>query len=107
MLFGIAGNGTEALSLLMLADALPDFIVMDVNMPGMNGIECLARLKVNSHLRNIPVVMLSSAVWETALVQMIGAMGFIQKSGNTTLFREQLNETLEKIISPQATAKSS
>ena len=56
----IAENGVEALKLLK---ELPrfDIIFMDINMPKMNGIECLQVLKSNDSYKNIPVVILSTS----------------------------------------------
>lgn len=39
---------------------LPDLIVMDLNMPGVNGFECLECLKVTRTLKHIPVVIFST-----------------------------------------------
>jgi|SRR5947209_9378973 len=39
----------------------PDLILLDVNMPGMDGCEILRRVKSDPELRSIPVVMLSSS----------------------------------------------
>jgi CheY-like chemotaxis protein len=40
-----ANNGVEALSLLTQNSFVPDYIFLDVNMPKMNGIECLRSIK--------------------------------------------------------------
>ncbi|MCG8452533.1 MAG: response regulator [Spirochaetales bacterium] len=52
-----AGTGQEVLALA--ADA-PDLIVMDVKMPGMDGLETTRHLKENVHTQHIPVVLLSA-----------------------------------------------
>ena len=62
----IAHNGVGALEYLhrqgQFADAArPDLILLDINMPGMDGKECLKRFKQNEELRLIPVVMLTSS----------------------------------------------
>lgn len=47
---------------LELADAhRPDLILMDIDLPGMDGIEALARLRQNPRTRDIPVVALSAS----------------------------------------------
>ena len=40
--------------------ALPDFIFLDINMPGKNGFEVLRELKANTSLQNIPVYIFST-----------------------------------------------
>lgn len=52
-------NGTEALA--VVATAQPDLILLDVEMPGMNGLQVLDHLKRDAATRHIPVVMLTAA----------------------------------------------
>jgi len=96
VLYGIAGNGAKAIERLESASMLPDLIFMDVNMPLMNGIECIARLKTDPRTQNIPVVMLSTAIWEMEMVRLLGAKAFIKKTGNSLVLREQM----QQIINP-------
>ena len=55
-------KGEEALFLLNngLLE-LPDYIFLDLNMPVMNGLKCLAEIKKTTLLKNIPVVIYSTA----------------------------------------------
>ena len=57
-----ATTGPQALD--MASSILPDLIIMDVRLPGLNGDEVTARLKANRSTRNIPVVI--STGWTTA-----------------------------------------
>lgn len=50
-------DGLEALRLA--AQELPDLILLDVQMPKMNGIEVCKKIKADPNLQNIPVVFLS------------------------------------------------
>ena len=54
-----AAGGDEGLS--MAVKEAPDLILLDVQMPGMNGFQVCKRLKADSRLRNIPVIFLSAA----------------------------------------------
>jgi CheY-like chemotaxis protein len=56
-----AKNGLDALDQLRNMSRLPDFIFLDVNMPVMNGRECLKELKKDVKLKNIPVIIYSSS----------------------------------------------
>jgi len=57
-----AGNGEEALVILRDASKpLPGIILLDLNMPRLNGVELLAVLKSDERLRRIPVVVLTTS----------------------------------------------
>ena len=51
-----ANNGEEALKLLENKDSLPDIILLDLNMPKINGIEFLKMLKADERLKYIPTI---------------------------------------------------
>jgi len=58
----VAGNGEEALVYLRnLEHPLPGIILLDLNMPRMNGIDVLKILKNDERLRRIPVVILTTS----------------------------------------------
>ena len=54
-------NGQELLDYLLDYSDRPDLIILDLNMPVMDGFTTLKRLKLNSQLRTIPTVILSSS----------------------------------------------
>ena len=54
-----AGNGVEGLA--VAAKGSPDLILLDLTMPVMGGLEMLARLKSDSQLKDIPVLLLAPA----------------------------------------------
>ena len=56
----LAGGGNEALKLLNESERLPDLIITDLEMPGMDGFEFIAALKKSDRLSEIPVVVLST-----------------------------------------------
>ncbi len=72
---GIAGDGGEP-----AADGI-DVILMDIMMPGMDGIEACARIKRNGRTAEIPVLMVSSRDDNTALQQafLAGASDYVRK----------------------------
>lgn len=55
----IATNGEKALA-LVASDEKPDFILLDIMMPGMDGYEVLRRLKEDKASRDIPVMFLTA-----------------------------------------------
>ncbi|SEH25236.1 response regulator [Magnetospirillum fulvum] len=59
----------------------PDLILLDINMPRKNGHDVLNELKADTHLRDIPVVMLttSDAERDIAIAYRSGASGYVTK----------------------------
>lgn len=56
-----AFNGNEAMKILDGLDQNPELIFLDVNMPIMNGWDCLKLLKSSSRYKDIPVIMISTS----------------------------------------------
>jgi CheY-like chemotaxis protein len=93
-----ANDGMQALNKLK-ADAsfTPALIFIDINMPKVNGMQCLTEIKKIKRLQHVPVYMYSTSA-EKAIVEQCknyGATGFIKKSIDT----DDLKQDLEKIIS--------
>jgi chemosensory pili system protein ChpA (sensor histidine kinase/response regulator) len=59
-----AKDGVEALEMLQSSPALPDAILMDIEMPRMDGYELTATLKASQTFQRIPIVMLTSRAGE-------------------------------------------
>lgn len=55
-----AENGLVALDLL--DNEMPDLILLDINMPGINGLELAGRIKMNERLRHIPLIATTANV---------------------------------------------
>jgi CheY-like chemotaxis protein len=81
---GIAGYQTLSASnaddgLQIAEESLPDAILLDVRMAGMDGIEALRRLKAGAATRHIPVIMLSGSVPERQSALEAGARFYLMK----------------------------
>lgn len=63
----VARNGVEALERAR-AEA-PDLVILDVMMPGMNGLEVCRRMRQDAHLRHIPILMLTARTDEADQVR--------------------------------------
>ncbi|WP_422107096.1 response regulator [Winogradskyella sp.] len=76
-----ANNGEDALKLLEQKDNLPDIILLDLNMPKINGIEFLKILKADERLRYIPTIILTTSNNQRDLLECfkIGIAGYILK----------------------------
>ena len=81
-----AKDGIDALD--RLSEGRPDLIVLDIEMPRMNGYEFLGALKAQGGLHDIPVVMLTSrtAAKHREKAKSLGAKGFIVKPYNDDEF---------------------
>jgi CheY-like chemotaxis protein len=54
-------HGHEALKALSTGREMPDVIFLDINMPLINGFECLTFLKTHPPLKSIPVIMFTTS----------------------------------------------
>jgi CheY-like chemotaxis protein len=93
-LFDIVNNGVEAIERLTNATVLPSHIFMDVNMPRMNGMECLSEIVNNPLTKDIPVVMLTTSVRQADRAQQLGASAFIKKPGSDKTLQSLLEQVL-------------
>jgi CheY-like chemotaxis protein len=96
-----ANDGVDALEKLNNGTFKPDLIFLDVNMPRMDGVECLRKIKRSENLKNIPVFMYSTTADPTTVsaTKRLGAKDFIVKPNN-------INE-LASILSRIYTAEKS
>jgi two-component system, chemotaxis family, response regulator Rcp1 len=68
----------------------PDLILLDLNLPGMDGCQVLSRIKSDPYLRMIPVVILTTSNREEDILQtyMAGANTFISKPAEYPSYRD-------------------
>lgn len=88
-----ANDGVYALEKFKVDYAfIPHVIFIDINMPRMNGIQCLSEIKKLSRLQHIPAYMYSTSA-ERSIVEeclKIGAAGFIKKEINVEDLQREL-----------------
>ena len=60
----VARDGQEALDMLRHTDSLPHLILLDINLPKIDGLELLGIIKKDERLKRIPVIMLSTSCAE-------------------------------------------
>ena len=98
----VVRDGQEALEFLLrqgqyqdpATSPRPGLILLDINLPGMNGLEILASLKKHPVLKRIPVAMLTSSTREQDLVSgyEYGCNSFLQKPVEFERFVELVKE---------------
>ena len=91
-----ANNGEEALELLQEKDNIPDIILLDLNMPKINGIEFLTILKNDETLKYVPTIILTTSSNERDLIACyeIGIAGYVLKP----LKYEEYVSKIEKLL---------
>ncbi len=89
-----AANGIEALA--KLADHKVAVLLVDINMPTMNGIQLVERMKQNESLKEIPIIIASTEGSEKRIEQVhkLGVAGYIRKPFQP----EQLRDVLIPIL---------
>ena len=92
----LASSCMEALKQLELS--APDLIFMDLNMPVMNGFDCLAHLKNRSELRDIPVIIFTTSknLSDINRTRQLGASLFMTKPDDFNVLCKKLNKIIQK-----------
>jgi DNA-binding response OmpR family regulator len=82
--------------LAIAAKEMPDLIILDITMPVMTGIEMLGKLKAESDLKDIPVIMLTAESGKENVMQIVkmGVKDYIVKPFKG----EQLIERAKNIL---------
>lgn len=80
----IAINGEGALKILKNTDRLPDLILLDILMPGINGYRLCQIIKKDEKLREIPIIFISSLLDINSIEKAfeIGGIDYIEKPFN-------------------------
>jgi class 3 adenylate cyclase len=91
-----AENGRHALE--MLGKEAYDLVLLDIQMPEMDGYQVLEKLKCNLELRDLPVIVTSALEELDSVVRCIemGAEDYLTKPVNPVLLRARINASLEK-----------
>ena len=92
----LAEGGEEALEFMV--DNPVDLVLLDLLMPGIDGLETLRRLKLDPVLKHVPVLMLSAVDDVSKMAECIaaGAEDYIAKPFNPVLLRTRIGTVLEK-----------
>ena len=102
-----AKDGREGIDLAI--SSVPDVILMDINLPGISGIDAMRILQVNPLTAHIPIIALSANAMQLDIVKGLAAgfFKYITKPINVNEFMETLNFTLEFAAKRSETSTSS
>lgn len=91
-----ASNGIDAMAII--EQWRPDTILLDKQMPGMDGMQVLEALSENEELRHIPVILLSGMDDLNTVTEALeaGAVDFMAKPFNPAVLRARLSSSLER-----------
>jgi len=98
----VARDGAEAWELLSAAEELPALVLLDLNLPKINGLEVLARVRAQTRLRHLLVAVLSGSdePRDKKEAARLGAVRFFNKPVGLEGFVEIVHE-VECLLSPQ------
>jgi CheY-like chemotaxis protein len=93
----VAKDGVEAMAFLRQQDGYtdvprPDLILLDLNLPNMNGSELLARIKEDDNLKSIPTVVLATSTAQADVVKSL------ELQANCYLTKPVELEALESLV---------
>jgi PleD family two-component response regulator len=93
-------GGKEAIAFLKRSQSAPDLILLDVNMPLLNGFDCLVEIKKIQHCAHVPVFMLSTSGSPRDIDRAFknGARKFLTKPNSYTAICVMMNEIIEECL---------
>ena len=76
-----------------------DFVISDWNMPNMDGLEMLKRIRADASLSHLPVLMVTAESKKENIIAaaQAGASGYVVKPFTAATLDEKLNKILEKM----------
>jgi DNA-binding NarL/FixJ family response regulator len=102
---GEAGDGNQALE--VIAENHPDVVLLDVNMPGMGGVETVSALRNNPATRGVHILMLTISKSEQDLFGAIdaGADGYLLKNAEPDELWKAIHQVQQgnAVLAPQVT----
>ena len=92
-----ANNGEAAFDILKVKEITPDIIILDLNMPKLNGIEFLTILKNDGVLKYIPSIILSTSSNHKDMLECykLGVAGYILKPLKYDDYVDRIKKLLE------------
>ncbi len=92
-----AETGHESLSIV--EERVPDLILMDINIPGMDGLETAAKFKADPNLSHIPIIALTANAMKGDKERCLaaGCNGYMQKPIGVSDLRREVQQYAENV----------
>jgi two-component system, response regulator len=89
----VARDGAEAVDFLVTKDVQPQVVLLDLNLPKLDGLEVLRRIRANEPTKHLPVVILTSSKEDTDIARsyQLGANSYVRKPVDFKQFIDTLN----------------
>lgn len=96
--FEVIGITEPAKAMSIFVRQKPDLILMDINMPDIDGYKLAYMMRQSELLKNIPILMLTGrdGVLDRVKAKMIGAVGYICKPFNPQELIQSINDNIQK-----------
>jgi two-component system, cell cycle response regulator DivK len=90
-----AATGEDGVKLAK--EHVPDLVLMDIQLPGINGIEALRQIRTNGATARIPVVAITASVTATdrTMIDAAGFDAFLSKAINLTEFLDSVRRLVK------------
>jgi two-component system response regulator len=98
--FRSATDGKSALAALRNDHLLPSLVLLDLKLPGMDGLEVLREIRIDNDPRDLPVVVITSSPLESdkAAANAAGANSYIQKPFCLDQYSRDLESVLRRLV---------
>ncbi|MCL2845265.1 MAG: response regulator [Chitinivibrionia bacterium] len=82
----------------ILENVRPDVVLLDINMPGMNGYDIFEKLKADANYSKIPIVFITALTDRESVMKGVamGAAGYISKPIDYSLLIERIEQVMSK-----------
>src|SRR6266436_1525284 len=102
--FNLVGSATDVYQALRHVSAFsPELVLMDVHMPGLNGIQATRFMKRSEHPPVVILISSDSSSMARSLTEQAGADGFVSKGGD---FRHRVIDALENLLGSSGVRRS-
>jgi two-component system response regulator len=89
----VARDGAEAVSFLFDKDVQPEVVLLDLNLPKLDGLEVLRRIRSHESTKHLPVVVLTSSKEDKDIARsyQLGANSYVRKPVDFKQFIDTVN----------------